>query len=121
MFQAKKSPDLSVSLFVFPLPVFMARATILCRQETCRWHVSGKEKPRPLGQGLVFALPIFTASHPATIVGANELNFCVRDGNRWTLIAINTNSCAEVFVHFLYKAVLPRISVIRRFYSFFTW
>ena len=40
----------------------------------------------------MFALPIFTASHPATIVGANELNFCVRDGNRWTLIAINTNS-----------------------------
>ena len=37
------------------------------------------------------ALPIFTASHPATIVSANELNFCVRDGNRWTLIAINTD------------------------------
>ena len=39
----------------------------------------------------MLALPIFTASHPATIVGANELNFCVRDGNRWTLVAINTN------------------------------
>ena len=42
--------------------------------------------------GSVLALPIFPASHPASIVGANELNFCVRDGNRWTLIAINTNS-----------------------------
>ena len=41
--------------------------------------------------GLMLALPIFPASHPASIVGANELNFCVRDGNRWTLIAINTN------------------------------
>ena len=40
----------------------------------------------------MLALPIFTASHPATIVGANVLNFCVRDGNRWTHIAINTNS-----------------------------
>ena len=40
----------------------------------------------------MLALPIFTARHQATIVGANELNFCVRDGNRWTLIAINTNS-----------------------------
>ena len=39
----------------------------------------------------VLALPIFPASHPASIVGANELNFCVRDGNRWTLAAINTN------------------------------
>ena len=40
----------------------------------------------------MLALPIFPASHPASIVGADELNFCVRDGNRWTLIAINTNS-----------------------------
>ena len=39
----------------------------------------------------MLALPIFTASRPATIVGAGELNFCVRDGNRWTLTAINTN------------------------------
>ena len=42
---------------------------------------------------LVLALPIFPASHPASIVGADELNFCVRDGNRWTLVAINTNLC----------------------------
>ena len=28
----------------------------------------------------MFALPIFTASHPATIVGVHVLNFCVRDG-----------------------------------------
>ena len=28
----------------------------------------------------MFALPIFTASHPATIVGVRVLNFCVRDG-----------------------------------------
>ena len=40
----------------------------------------------------MLALPIFTASRPATIVGGHELNFCVRDGNRWTLMPINTNS-----------------------------
>ena len=51
----------------------------------------------------MFALPIFTASHPATIVGANELNFCVRDGNRWTLIAINTNSYGWAFAHLLFR------------------
>ena len=39
----------------------------------------------------VFALPIFPGSRPPSIVGASELNFCVRDGNRWTLTAINTN------------------------------
>ena len=31
----------------------------------------------------MFALPIFTASRPATIVGVHVLNFCVRDGERW--------------------------------------
>ena len=40
---------------------------------------------------LMLALPIFTASHPATIVGVQVLNFCVRDGNRWTHLTINTN------------------------------
>ena len=40
----------------------------------------------------MLALPIFPGSHPPSIVGACELNFCVRDGNRWTLTAINTNS-----------------------------
>ena len=49
------------------------------------------EKPRPFGRGFVLALPIFTASHPATIVGVRVLNFCVRDGNRWTHLTINTN------------------------------
>ena len=39
----------------------------------------------------MFALPIFTASHPATIVGVHVLNFCVRNGNRWTHMTINTN------------------------------
>ena len=39
----------------------------------------------------MFALPIFTARHQATIGGVSELNFCVRDGNRWTLTTINTN------------------------------
>ena len=55
--------------------------------------VTGAKKPRLLARLFVFmlALPIFPASHPASIVGADELNFCVRDGNRWILIAINTN------------------------------
>ena len=39
----------------------------------------------------VLALPIFPARLQASIVGASELNFRVRDGNGWTLTAINTN------------------------------
>ena len=51
-----------------------------------------KKKPPTFVGGLVFALPIFPGSHPPSIVGVHELNFCVRDGNRWTLMTINTNS-----------------------------
>ena len=72
------------------------------------------KKPRSIDRGFMLALPIFTASHPATIVGVHVLNFCVRDGNRWTHMTINTNSLAEEVFPFLYSAVLPRISVIRR-------
>ena len=39
----------------------------------------------------MLALSIFTCSRPHTIVDDPELNFCVRDGNRWTLRPINTN------------------------------
>ena len=52
----------------------------------------------------MLALPIFPCSHPQSIVGANELNFCVRDGNRWTLTAINTNSCGWLSPSFMSKA-----------------
>ena len=41
----------------------------------------------------MLALSIFPASHPASIVGACELNFCVRDGNRWNLSVIATGNC----------------------------
>ncbi len=38
---------------------------------------------QPKGWRLVFALPIFPGSRPPSIVGAHELNFCVRDGEQW--------------------------------------
>ena len=62
------------------------------REETVRWTVLGGKKPRPCGRGSMLALPIFPGSRPPSIVGTRELNFCVRDGNRWTLTVINTNS-----------------------------
>ena len=57
-----------------------------------RWHIMGRKKPRPFDRGFAFALPIFPGSHPPSIVGVHVLNFCVRDGNRWTHMTINTNS-----------------------------
>ena len=35
--------------------------------------------------------PIFPGRFQPSIFGADELNFCVRNGNRWTLIVKNTN------------------------------
>ena len=48
----------------------------------------------PIGWTLWFvsALPIFPGRFQPSIFGANELNYRVRDGNGWTLIAINTDS-----------------------------
>ena len=59
---------------------------------------------------LMLALPIFTASRPATIVGASELNFCVRDGNRWTLTAINTNCVLSISKNINIIAPFSRLS-----------
>ena len=35
--------------------------------------------------------PIFPCSRPQSIVGTAKLNFCVRNGNRWTLCVNDTN------------------------------
>ena len=47
----------------------------------------GQQTVRPF----VLALPIFPVRLQTSIFGAGELNFRVRDGNGWTLTAINTN------------------------------
>ena len=67
--------------------------------------VCGQKKKDIHSDVLVLALPIFTARHQATIVSVSELNFCVRDGNRWTLTTINTNSHREAVNLPLYKAL----------------
>ena len=79
-----------------------AIATVRLTVATASSIDKDKEKPHTDVCGFMLALPIFPASRPATIVGANELNFCVRDGNRWTLAAINTNFFGWVFAHLLY-------------------
>ena len=79
----------------------VANAKALCRRRqmsgTATGILEGKKKPPAFAGGSVFALPIFPGSRPPSIVGVHELNFCVRDGNRWTLMTINTNSKSEEF------------------------
>ena len=68
-----------------------------------------KEPPSFRMAVIVLAIPIFPCSHPQSIVGANELNFCVRDGNRWTLTAIITNSFRRFYP--LYVKTLSGINI----------
>ena len=52
----------------------------------------------PCNKHMIHFLSIFPCSRPQSIVGASELNFCVRDGNRWTLVAINTNYFVSIYL-----------------------
>ena len=60
------------------------------------------------------ALPIFPGRHQPSIVGADELNCRVRDGNGWTLIAISTDFYiltdfpAKINIYFSLKVVTRR-------------
>ena len=51
-------------------------------------------------------LPIFPGSRPPSIFGVCELNFCVRDGNRWNLTAIVTGFLACLFTEYLRRCFL---------------
>ena len=49
------------------------------------------QRTKPLYAGRSWHRPIFPGSHPPSIFGTAELNFCVRDGNRWDLSVIYTS------------------------------
>ena len=52
-----------------------------------------KEAPQlSLWSFMMLALPIFPGRLQPSIVSRSELNYCVRNGNRWTLTLISTNS-----------------------------
>ena len=44
----------------------------------------------------VSALSIFPGRRQPSIVDASELNYCVRNGNRWDLITINTDFLRDI-------------------------
>ena len=57
-------------------------------------------------------LPIFPGGRPPSIVGTTELNFCVRNGNRWTLSVNKTNySVTGIFSTVTsFSNTVPRLS-----------
>ena len=82
---------------------------IVMPSASVQWTLAGIKKNQTFIWFSVLALLIFPGSHPPSIVSANELNFCVRDGNRWTLIAINTNLCGWLLTIF-YIQSLPAVN-----------
>ena len=100
---------------MFALLIFPGRPSIVLPSASVQWTLAGRKNSNTERKNLhisvevsVFALPIFPGSRPPSIVGADELNFCVRDGNRWTLIAINTNFIWMSFDIFYIKALRLR-------------
>ena len=53
------------------------------------------------------ALTNFPRSRRPSIVGAKELNCCVRNGNRWNLFAINTDSKRKMVTRTRLELVMP--------------
>ena len=103
----RKKPQPFVAAFVFALLIFPGRPRYRHGVGTVRWTVPAvgrykRLKAATFVAAFVFALLIFPGSRPPSIVSAHELNFCVRDGNRWTLMTINTNSFGWVSTHLLY-------------------
>ena len=91
------------------------------RKKVSGGHLQAKKEPPHFCGGFMFALLIFPGSRPPSIVSVHELNFCVRDGNRWTLMTINTNSMTEEVFPFLYVILLPQRSVISCLAKSFLW
>ena len=87
---------------MFAVPTFLGRPRIVLAVYNMPVACFRQEKTSYRSRRSVFALPIFPGSRPPSIVSVHELNFCVRDGNRWTLMTINTNSCGWVLTHLLY-------------------
>ena len=90
-FSKKKPPTFVGGFLCSRYLSFWAGQVLSCRPQVSGGHLQAEKKPRPSSRGFVFALPIFPGSHPPSIVGVHVLNFCVRDGNRWTHMTINTN------------------------------
>ena len=59
----------------------------------------------PQGFHVSRRLPIFTRRFQRTILGTSELNFCVRNGNRWNLTVIVTDQYDWFSITFLFYFV----------------
>ena len=74
-----------------------------CRREAMQRLVRVKENGSLTTAVQVLALPILPGRHQPSIVGRDELNYRVRNGNGWTLALISTNysfGCPKNLLHY---------------------
>ena len=90
-FSKKKPPTFVGGFLCSPYLSSWAGQGLSCRPQVSGGHLQAEKSLDFSVEAIVFALPIFPGSHPPSIVGVHVLNFCVRDGNRWTHMTINTN------------------------------
>ena len=57
--------------------------------------------------------PIFPGRLQPSIVGVNELNYCVRNGNRCTLITINTHFRSTTSLQQIYYIISPVLCQVK--------
>ena len=55
----------------------------------------------------MLAPPIFPGRRQPSIVGRNELNYRVRNGNGWTLVLISTNFCEALLTLLMSIGLYP--------------
>ena len=91
-FVEKREQVFWLALFFLAPPAGLEPATSwLTVMRSANWakeEYLSRDSLEPL---LCWHLPIFPARRHASIVGTTELNFCVRNGNRWTLCVNLTN------------------------------
>ena len=68
---------------------------------------------------LCWHLSIVPGRRQPSIFDINELNFCVRDGNRWTLVIIDTNYFVLLPFRKLYYNTTPFLKMQAFFKIFF--
>ncbi len=83
-----------------------------------RYYNASLSKKQKTGQAVettcpVLAPPIFPGRRQPSIVGRNELNYRVRNGNGWTLVLISTNLLAAKSVRKRNFGLAPYVNWVR--------
>ena len=87
------------------LPLYRTRIRMLFQCTSSNLRNKKRLRKNPEAFCSSRRLPIFTRRFQRTILGTSELNFCVRNGNRWNLTVIVTDQYDWFSITFLFYFV----------------